>query len=242
MRIATVVLGCAGIATFAQALAEDIAVPAISSLKPAAAFPAHFRVITIPKTTHNSMALVQDQGQTVLKVDSNDSTGSLAMPVSLDPAAMPRLTWRWKVSRALDKADTETKAGDDYAARLYVFFDVPLDSLPFFERTKIRLARLVAGQDVPTAALCYVWDNRHRIGYAHMSPYTQRAYMIVMQSGPEHVGQWITEARDVVADFRQAFGHAPPRIIGVAMGNDTDNTHEKVTTWFGDVSFGAASH
>ncbi|MBI3715834.1 MAG: DUF3047 domain-containing protein [Betaproteobacteria bacterium] len=239
MRALAVAVACAGIAATPRALAAEAAVPALSSLKPGAAFPAQFHVITIPKTAHSRIALVDDQGKTVLKIDSDNSTGSLAMPFLLDPAATPRLTWRWKVSHALDQADTETKAGDDYAARVYVFFDVPLASLSFVERTKIRLARLVAGQDVPTAALCYVWDNRHRIGHAHMSPYTQRAYMIVLQSGAEYAGRWMTETRDVVADFRQAFGHAPPRIIGVALGSDTDNTHEKVTTWFGDVSFGA---
>jgi hypothetical protein len=228
-----------GLCVSASALAADVTVPPISSLKPGQALPALFRFIPIPKIKQNVMSLVDDQGTTVLKVESNNSAGSIALPFALDPNARPLLTWRWKVSRVLTKADMEEKSADDFAGRVYVFFDVPLESLSFMDRAKIRLARMVAGPDVPTAALCYVWDNKHRIGYAHASPYTDRVQKFVLQSGPEHVGKWMTESRDVVADFRTAFGHEPPRIIGVAIGNDTDNTDEQVTTWFGDVAFQA---
>jgi hypothetical protein len=62
--------------------------------------------------------------------------------------------------------------------------------------------------------------------------------MIVLQSGPRRVGQWVSESRDVAADFRAAFGFEAPAVTGVAIGNDTDNTHERVTTWYGDISLG----
>ena len=220
------------------AIAAEIAFPAFSSLQPGQTLPSSLRFIAIPKVKHNTVALVDDQSVTVLKVDSSNSAGSVALPFSVDAATTPMLTWRWKVSRILDKADMEEKSTDDFSARVYVFFDVPLASLSFAERTKIRLARLVAGVDVPTAALCYVWDNKHPIGFAHASPYTKSVQKFVLQSGPEKVGQWIAETRDVAADFRLAFGFEPPRITGVAIGNDTDNTAEQVTPWFGDVHFG----
>ena len=231
------VLCAALLALSSLALAAEIAVPAFSSLKPGQALPPSLRFIAIPKVKHNTVSLVDDQGTTVLKVDSSNSAGSVALPFSVDAATTSMLTWRWKVSRILDKADMEEKSADDFSARVYVFFDVPLASLSFAERTKIRLARLVTGVDVPTAALCYVWDNKHRIGFAHASPYTNSVQKFVLQSGPEKVGQWIIETRDVAADFRLAFGFDPPRITGVAIGNDTDNTAEQVTTWFGDVRF-----
>lgn len=231
------VLCAALLALTSLTMAAEIAVPAFSSLKPGQALPPSLRFIAIPKVKHNTVSLVDDQGTTVLKVDSSNSAGSVALPFSVDAATTSMLTWRWKVSRILDKADMEEKSADDFSARVYVFFDVPLASLSFAERTKIRLARLVTGVDVPTAALCYVWDNKHRIGFAHASPYTKSVQKFVLQSGPEKVSQWIIETRDVAADFRLAFGFDPPRITGVAIGNDTDNTAEQVTTWFGDVRF-----
>jgi hypothetical protein len=39
-----------------------------------------------------------------------------------------------------------------------------------------------------------------------------------------------------VADYRAAFGAGAPLhdISGIAAGNDTDQTHESATAWFGD--------
>ncbi len=198
-----------------------------------------YRRLTIPKVRPNIFSLVDDAGTTVLKVESDNSAGSIGLPFVVDTANTPLMSWRWKVNRVLDKADINTKLGDDYAARVYVFFDVPLASLSFTDRTKIRLARMVAGDDVPTAAICYVWDNKSAIGYNRWSPYTNRVRKIVLQSGNTHVNQWMNETRDVAADFRAAFGIEPPRVIGVAIGNDSDQTDEKVTTWFGDFVFKA---
>ena len=172
-----------------------------------------------------------------MRVDSENSAGSLGLPLTTPAgAANVSLEWRWKVNRMLDKADMRAREGDDFAARVYVFFDVSMDSLSFADRTKLRLARMIAGPDVPTAALCYVWDNTHRIGHTQWSPYTNRARMIVLQSGTSNIEKWITESRDIAADFRDAFGFDAPAVTGVAVGNDTDNTGEHVTTWYGDVS------
>ncbi len=217
--------------------------PLFSSLTAGQALPKEFHVINLPKIAQNSFSLATDDGKTVLRVDSDNSAGSIDIPLTasrLDNApgaGSTVLEWRWKVSRVLEKADMEDKSGDDHAARVYVFFDVPLKSLSFVERSKLQLARMLMGAEVPTAALCYVWDNRHRIGYTAWSPYTHRLRKIVLQSGPAHVAQWMTETRDVAADFRDAFGFDAPAVTSVAVGNDTDNTDERVTTWFGDISF-----
>ncbi len=209
-----------------------------SKLSPGQAMPQDFRRVAYPNVKPNQFALVLDEGKTVLKVDSSNSAGSMAIPVALlGTSATTTLQWRWKVSRILDKADMDDKLADDHSARLYVFFDVPLESLPLADRTKIRLARSIAGVDVPTAALCYVWDNKHRVGYAAWSPYTRQLRKVVLQSGPDAIGQWRLESRDIAADFRQAFGFEAPAVTGVSVGNDTDNTDDHVTSWFGDIGF-----
>ncbi|MFZ4479780.1 MAG: DUF3047 domain-containing protein [Rhodoferax sp.] len=224
------------------AWSADIA-PPFSSLVPGQTLPKEFRIVALPKIAPNSFSLVADGGTSVLRVDSSNSAGSLNLALTARPAtggargAPLILDWRWKVSRVLEKADMADKMSDDHAARLYVFFDMPIETLSFVERNKIKIARALSGLDVPTAALCYVWDNKHRVGYKTWSPYTNRMRKIVLQSGPQFVGQWMSEARDVAADFREAFGVDAPAVIGIAIGNDSDNTDERVTTWFGDISF-----
>jgi len=135
----------------------------------------------------------------------------------------------------LDKADLATKAGDDFAARVYVFFDVPMESLSWGQRLKLRIARLVYGNEVPAAGICYVWDNRHPQGTSGWNPYTDRVRTVVVESGNERAGRWVEETRDVEADFHAAFGaKVTPRITGIAAGNDTDQTGEEASAWFGD--------
>jgi hypothetical protein len=217
--------------------------PPFSSLAPGQALPGDFHLITLPKIAHNKFSLVADDGTTVLRVDSDNSAGSVGIPITVSPvsdkerAGRATLEWRWKIDRLLEKADMDHKMGDDFPARVYVFFDVPLESLSFVDRGKIKIARMVSGADVPTAALCYVWDNQHRIGHTAWSPYTNRVRKVVLQSGPSNVGKWMSESRDVAADFREAFGFAAPAVTGVAVGNDSDNTDDHVTAWFGDVNF-----
>ena len=59
--------------------------------------------------------------------------------------------------------------------------------------------------------------------------------MIVLQSGNAMAGQWIGEKRNLVEDYRMAFGQKPPRIMGIAIMTDTDNTGESTTAYYGDI-------
>ena len=61
--------------------------------------------------------------------------------------------------------------------------------------------------------------------------------MIVVESGPEKVNQWVNEERNVLEDYRKAFGEDPPLVSGVALMTDTDNTGESATAYYGDISF-----
>jgi Protein of unknown function (DUF3047) len=196
-----------------------------------------YRILSIPSIKANQFSFANDYDKTVLKITSQQSASSVAIPIVSVAASKALLTWRWKVSNVVASADMRRKNGEDFAARVYVFFDVPLESLSFIERSKIRLARMMSGADVPTAAICYVWDNQTAIETIVPSAFTNRVRMIVLQSGDKKTNAWVSQSRDVAADFERAFGHAAPVITGVAVGSDTDQTGETVTTWFGDVKF-----
>ena len=101
-------------------------------------------------------------------------------------------------------------------------------------------ARLLAGADVPTAALCYVWGRAQPAGSSGWNPYTDRVRMVVVDSGDTQAGQWRSHRRDLRSDWAEAFGGALPRISGLALSADTDNTGEQVEAWFADPRFEAA--
>lgn len=240
-RLLAIALLCIGNAL--QAGEDAPAQPmAFSSTPPGSAIPPPWTLNILPNVQRATrFDLVLDGNQTtVLRAVSESAAATLTHKLHVDPAAGTNLAWRWKVSRVLDSADLGRKETDDYAARVYVLFDYPVEKLPLSDRVKISLVRAFYGQELPAAALCYLWDNRHLAGVSAWSAYTDRVRMIVVESGGQHVGEWRLERRDVAADFRTAFGEEAPPIIGIALAADTDNTGESVTAWFGDLNFSPA--
>ncbi|MGI8561879.1 MAG: DUF3047 domain-containing protein [Luteimonas sp.] len=211
---------------------------AFSSARAGAATPAGWTVQPIPKVERQTrFDLVDDAGTTVLRGRADNAAASLRYSADIDPARTPLLRWRWKTDRVLDTADMTSTAGDDYAARLYVFFDRRPEQMSLGERTLYRIGRARYGDQLPAAALSYVWDNRQPVGTVRDNVYTGFVKMVVASSGKAREGQWVTLSRDVAADYRRAFGTAPPRITGVAVAVDTDNTGESTVTYFGDIRF-----
>lgn len=180
------------------------------------------------------MAIVRDGDADVFGIDASHAAGAIAHV--LDIPAATTLSWRWKVDHSVEKADLSKKSGDDFAARIYVFFDVPRSQLSWLQRMKLDLAKRTLGHAMPTAALCYVWDNRHPVGTIARNAYFREIKTIVLQSGNAHAGSWQSQRRDLAADFRAAFGRPAPRVTGIALASDTDNTGGHVKAWFGDLT------
>ncbi len=181
--------------------------------------------------------VVDDGGTLVLRARSDGGAASLRHSLYADPKLTPILRWRWRTERLIDAADLTRKAGDDYPARLYVFFDRRTEQMSFKERTLFKLGQARYGDELPSAALCYVWDNRQPVDTVQDNAYTGFVKMVVAASGDAELGRWVSLRRDVAADYRRAFGTEPPAIIGVAVSTDTDNTGESAVTWFGDIRF-----
>ena len=180
------------------------------------------------------MAIVRDGNDDVFSIDARHAAGAIAHV--LDIPASTTLSWRWKVDHSVAKGDLSKKSGDDFAARVYVFFDVPRAKLSWLQRTRLDLARRALGHEMPTAALCYVWDNRHPVGTIAPNAFSKLVRTIVLQSGNVHAGSWQSQQRNLAADYRAAFGHAAPRVTGIALASDTDNTGGNVKAWFGDLT------
>src|SRR4030095_10859428 len=137
-------------------------------------------------------------------------------------------------------ADLRSRAGDDGAAKLCVFFDFPVDRLPLIERARLSIARTTLHRELPSEALCYVWDNKLPRGTVLVNAYTRRMRMMVLQSGlPASVGSWRAERRGGLADYQRAFadeaGGILPDVVAVAISADADNTNGHGLAFFGDV-------
>jgi hypothetical protein len=204
---------------------------------PAGWTPLTFRSIE----SHTRYALVGDGAATVLQADSKGTASGLVRRFAdgeVDLRATPILRWRWKVSNLVQGADIRRKDGDDYPARVYVLFRYDPARASLAMRAQYALARSLHGEALPHATLNYVWDGKAPAGTMLPNAYTGRAMMLVVESGAARVGQWVEAERNVLEDYRRAFGEDPPPVSGVAVMTDTDQTGEAVTAWYGDIAFG----
>jgi hypothetical protein len=160
----------------------------------------------------------------------------------IDPKEFPVVQWKWKVSNLLKKSDVTRKDGDDYPARLYITFAYDSTKVGLLEKAKYETARVLYGHYPPLGALNYIWDSHAAKGTIVPNPYTERAMMIIVESGAADLDRWVAEERNVYEDYKAAFGEEPSLISGVAIMTDTDNTGESATAFYGDIVFKKTVH
>jgi len=160
-------------------------------------------------------SLTSENNITVVKAVSQGAASGMVKKVSFDPEKYRYLRWSWKILHTISGGDEKTKAGDDYAARIYVVF-----SGKYFWQTK---------------AINYIWANHLNTGASLANAYTSSAMMVAVQSGPGNTGQWQSEKRDIFTDYKNLFGSDPGQVSAVAIMTDTDDTGENATAWYGDI-------
>ena len=160
--------------------------------------------------------LVEEQGRRVLRAESHASASGLYREIPIDLTRTPYLRWSWRVDNVLAGVDERSKAGDDYAARVYV---VVSGGLAFWR----------------TRSLVYVWSSNQPVGSTWNNAFTPNARVIAVRSGK--AGGWFEERRDVRADFRRLFGDDIAGLDAVAIMTDTDNSGQAAVAWYGDIAF-----
>jgi len=184
---------------------------------------------------HSRYQLTDDNGEQVVMATTDNSASGLIARVSVEPGDSLILRWRWKVSNVYEQGNARRKEGDDYPARIYVAFEFEPDEAGFFERAKRKTVEVVFGEELPGNALNYIWANRLPVGEIIANPFTDTTMMVAVNSGTANTGEWVTVERDIVADYRKAFDREPPKLVGVAIMSDSDNTGASATAWYGDV-------
>jgi hypothetical protein len=189
---------------------------------------APWKVVGLPQQTKpfTRFSVVDVDGKRAVKIEADLSYGNIVHPLK-EFATPAQLTWQWRIEKPIEGADLREKRGDDTAVKVCVFFDMPMDNVPFTDRQLLRLARGKTSDPVPTATVCYVWDAKLAAGTTLDNAFTRRMRYIVLESGTDRLNKWVGEKRDVAADFLKLFSdeiRVVPPIVGIAVGADSDNT------------------
>jgi len=188
----------------------------------------------------NRFSIVHDAGESILAVDVKASASALTYRFQSAPS-QPILRWRWRAERFPERAEPGVKERDDFAARLYLMFDLPEARLTLADRLALATAGLLQGEPVPAATLVYLLHQGPTTDQPIVSPFTDRVAMWVAR-GNAQAGRWYEESRNWQQDFQRAFGRRypgpTPAPVAIAVGADGDQTGASFRALWGDLSFG----
>ncbi|MGH6612405.1 MAG: DUF3047 domain-containing protein [Burkholderiaceae bacterium] len=210
-----------------------------------AELPAPWRVTAVPTVERQTKySVVRIDGRVAVKAQADASNANLLHPVQADIGATPILRFSWRVDRLPPNSNLTSKDGDDAAAKVCVLFDLPLDRLSFADRMQMQVARRLFDPQLPTATLCYVWDRTLPRETWLSNAYTNRVRMLVLRSAAAgDRGAWLSEQRDLRADFVRAFGTeaagAMPPVVAIAFASDADNTGSSALSYLADITLAA---
>ncbi|HSC62554.1 MAG TPA: DUF3047 domain-containing protein [Caldimonas sp.] len=201
---------------------------------------APWKVVGLPQQTKpfTRFSVVDIDGKRAVKIEADLSYGNIVHQLK-EYAAPVQLSWQWRIEKPIEAADLREKRGDDTAVKVCVFFDLPMDSVPFTDRQLLRLARGKTSDPVPTATVCYVWDAKLPVGTTLDNAFTRRMRYIVLESGTDRLNKWVAEKRDVGADFLKLFrdeSTVVPPIVGIAVGADSDNTQSHSVAYVSSIA------
>jgi len=120
-------------------------------------------------------------------------------------------------------------------------FEGDKDALPVRDRMFFERVKLFTGRDMPYATLMYIWENRAPRESVIINEHTARIRMIVVESGRDRLGVWQEVTRNIVEDYRRAFGEEPGPVTAVGIMTDTDNTGDHAHAYYGDIAFREAA-
>lgn len=189
--------------------------------------------------SHTLYRLVQDKGQSVLQATSIASASGLIREIDIDLTDYPLLSWRWKVTQRPSGKDDRKRENDDHAVRLYLIFNAPE---PNENRLKWLWRQLSSNESLNTHALNYIWAHSAELGKTIPNPYTASVMMIPVNRADQDIGSWVHIERNVLDDYLVSFGKQPPKLSGIAIMTDSDNSKSKATAYYGDIKFMASDN
>jgi hypothetical protein len=217
--VATVLVGLATMGAAATVLVEDwsLAPPGSTGVPQG-----WTRYETIGGRPAYDFAVVEDEGRRALFLRSRNDHSTIAKPIRVDLRQTPVLEWSWKVITLPTGGDIRKRETSDLTAHVFVIW-------PRFP-AMIR-ARLIG----------YVWDASVPAGAIEKSRKTGTVRFFVLRSGSNDLGRWLTERRNVLEDYRRAFGDEPEDPRAVALSIDTNDTHSEAAAFIGRVDFTSAA-
>jgi Protein of unknown function (DUF3047) len=186
--------------------------------------------------TPTAYRVVPLDGATAVEADSTEGGSGLWRKIRVDLKRQPVLEWRWRVPLEMD-TPFEVNSRQSPPVRLSLAFHGDTSKLDFEDRAKLRLAKVLTVHGLPYASLVYVWLRDVPAETVVPSPHTERVRLVVVQSGAQRLGEWVTIRRNVLEDYRRAFGEDPEDVVGIGLMTDYGDDGSRRRAFYGDITF-----
>ena len=156
----------------------------------------------------------KDDDVACVHMKSVKASFGLEKGIDVDPAQLPFLTWRWKVTHLPGGGDFRRASTDDQAAQVLIAF-------------------------ADHRILSYIWDSNAPKGTMENASTVPlvHVFAVVCESGGSQANRWIAESRNVASDYQQAYAKAAPHVKGVRIQINSQHTATVAESYFGEVVF-----
>ena len=175
------------------------------------------------------------EGRAVLRASADAAASMYVAPVKPAMSGAATLSWDWKTDALVPGADNRDKSREDAPLRVLVAFDGDVKTLPDAEQKRFSRAKTLTGRQPPYAVVMYVWSDQVPVGTVIPSAHTSQVKMLAIASGADGLGRWQSVQRNLVEDYRRAYGAEPGPVLGVAVMTDTDNTGIKAVGEYANI-------
>ena len=197
--------------------------------------PKGWKTVTYINTTPTSYQVLKYRGRYVLKAEGIGTSSCLFRKVKAELEDYPIISWRWKISNVIRQAIETRKDRNDSAARVIVVFRVGPEEMPPWYGLEYLVKGILRRNEPFGPRIEYIWGNRIEKGRTLDNPSVKHSKVIVLESGERKANRWIWEKRNLVDDYRAAFGTDPRGILALGIQTDTDQSNEGVTAYYGEI-------
>ena len=188
--------------------------------------------VVMPANARTKYHLANVDGAVALEADAAEGGSGMYRKIRIDLKTHPILEWRWRLPRPPSGAAWSATA----PILLSLGFDGDPSKLDILARIKLRMAKALTANGLPYASLLYVWRADVPVDTVEENRHTDRVRMVVVESGEENVDRWVTVRRNVLEDYRKAFGEEPGNIVAVGVLTDVGDDGSPRRAFYGDIT------
>ena len=167
----------------------------------------HCGVFMVPRTVYRVEHCDSALNKKVLVVESNAASGVLMTDPKVNLRKFPIMRWRWRLIRPV-VVRAGTKEPDDQAGAIYIG----------------------DGTMVSQKSIAYRWECNTPVGTRQSFRYGGGMMHVraeCVRNRETKIGEWVTEERDVLADFIRAYKRFPGEYFILGVGANSQNSKSR---------------